>query len=199
MAVSEKAPMISAATAFSQLLIDNIPLTEAFNKSGLGWALENLFAGPHAKVYVMPDNGIWYAPSNAKVRTPKAGLHIADVVFFDNPRDKNSAYSIERVVERMDDGRHNHLYTLLLQNRGYLGDGYSGHTIASISGVWAGQTAVGWLFEDVEIGNAMGRPAATGEYIFTLDLLLKSSPLDRNPLWPTPKPLTGVDSAPSNR
>lgn len=188
MAVSEKAPMISAATAFSQLLIDNIPLTEAFNKSGLGWALENLFAGPHAKVYVMPDKRIWYAPSNAKVRAPKAGLHIADMVFFDNPQDRNSVYFIERTVDQMKDGQRAPTYTLCLQNREAHGDRYFADTIASISGVWAGQAAVGRLLEDVNIVNTMGQPAATGEYIFTLDRLLKSPPLARNPLWTASKP-----------
>lgn len=199
MAVSEKAPMISAATAFSQLLIDNIPLTEAFNRSGLGRALEDLFAGPHAKVYHVPDKGIWYVPSNAKVNLPKAGLHIADMVFFDNPRDRGSAYFIERVVWPMDDGQRAPTYTLCLQNREAHGDRYFADTIASISGVWAGQAAVGRLFENVNIVNTMGQPAATEEYIFTLDRLLKSPPLAGNPLWTAPKPLTGVDSALSNR
>lgn len=188
MAVSEKAPMISAATAFSQLLIDNIPLTEAFNRSGLGRALEDLFAGPHAKVYVMPDNGILYAPSNAKVRAHREGLHIADMVFFDNPRDRGSAYFIERVVWPMDDGQRAPTYTLCLQNREAHGDRYFADTIASISGVWAGQAAVGRLLEDVNIVNTMGQPAASGEYIFTLDQLLKSQPLARNPLWTISKP-----------
>jgi hypothetical protein len=188
MAILEDAPMISAATTFSQYLANKVPLTEAFNDSKLGQALETLFGWPHAKVYQRADKGLWYVPSHARVNLPKDAQHIADTVFFDKPRDRNSVYFIERAIDQGQDGQSVTTYTLCLQNRETHGNGCFADTIATISGVWAAQVSAGRSLKDVKIVNNEGYPAAIGEYIFTLDQLLKSEPLARNPLWTAPKP-----------
>ncbi len=178
---------ISAAAQFSELRLGNAGLTDAFNRSGLGGALESLFAGPHAKLYQVAGSGIWYVPSDGKVSAPKAGQHFADVVFFENPRNGNAAYFIERTVAGMENGRLDSVYTVNIQDRAKHGSSDMADTLMTISGEWSSNAARGRLLEKVQFFEADGTRGHNWQNLVILDLLLKSRPLAQNPLWSAPK------------
>lgn len=189
MALLDTVADVSAATKFSELRLSNVGLTKAFNDSGLWYALKSIFTWPHAKLYVMPNGDRCYVPGEKNLSPPEGSDYRGKVVFFENPRDQNAAYSIRQSMEGIEDGKPGTSYTVFAHGVTH----ERGRTfrtskhLMTISGVWASGTGVNSPLKDVEFIDAQGVREHGWQELVTLDLLLKSRPLAQNPLWSAPK------------
>lgn len=186
MAVSDTATDISAVTAFSQLRINGSALTQAFNNSGLGYALGAMFDGPHTKLYIMENGDRCYIPNDAKRPAPKDAEYAGRVVFFQNPQNPDAACSIRQSIKEIEEGTLGTSYEVYTHGRN--GQSRTSSLVMTISGAWANGAGVKSPLKDVQFTDAQKVSGYNWQGLATLDLLLKSRPLARNPLWTAPKP-----------
>lgn len=190
MSFLEEAPTISAVTAFSQLRVraGGSALTQAFNDSGLGYALGAMFNGPHTKLYIMPNNDRCYIPNDAKRPAPKDAEYAGKVVFFQNqnPQNSDAAYSIRQSIKEIEEGILGTSYEVYTHGRN--GKSRTSSLVMTISGAWANGAGVKSPLKDVQFTDAQKVSGYNWQGLATLDRLLKSRPLARNPLWTAPKP-----------
>ena len=188
MSLLETVPVVSAVIMFSQLRIGGSALTQAFNDSKLGYALGEMFNGPHAKLYTMPNRDRVYIAHDAKQPAPEGAEYAGKVVFFTNPRNPDAAYSIRQSVEEIEDGTLGTSYAVFANAQKRDGKCRTSSPIMTISGAWPNGAGVRSSLKNVQFTDAQGVSGYNWQGLVILDRLLKSRPLARNPLWTAPKP-----------
>lgn len=186
MAFSDTATDISAVIAFSQLRMNHAPLTQAFNNSGLGRALGAMFDAPHTKLYIMKNGDRRYVPNSATQPALEGAEYAGKVLFFEVPGNPDAACSIRQSIKEIEEGTLGTSYEVYTHGRN--GQSRTSSLVMTISGAWANGAGVKSPLKDVRFTDAQGVVGHNWNGLVTLDRLLKSRPLARNPLWTAPKP-----------
>ena len=186
MSFFKEAPTVSAVTVFSQLCADGSALTQAFNDSRLGYALGAMFDAPHTKLYIMKNGDRRYVPNSATQPALEDAEYAGKVLFFEVPGNPDAACSIRQSIKEIEEGTLGTSYEVYTHGRN--GQSRTSNLVMTISGTWANGAGVKSPLKDVRFTDAQKVSGYNWQGLATLDLLLKSRPLARNPLWTAPKP-----------